>query len=184
MSDRRATPRSFESATHRDCDHPVSAVETIKLVLEKRLLPPQLTIIPTRGATEDEIHEEEQALNSRFYADHIALLRKWNGITLDIIRLFGCGKNSGEVGRLSSMQIDANLGLSDAIVIGSDAAGFIYVQAEEGRIFSFDTDGRTCGAIAKSLDDMIDRVVFGPDAASFGGDRWLAELHRVGIMTQ
>jgi hypothetical protein len=82
------------------------------------------------------------------------------------------------------MQIDAHLCVADAIAIGSDAAGFIYLQSEEGRIFSFDTDGGTCGELAKSLDDLIDRVVFGPDAASFGGDRWLTELRSVGIVTR
>ena len=76
----------------------MNAVETISRVLGAGLLVQELTIIPPRGATVKEIREEEVVLGRSLYPDHVAILRRWNGIALEVIRLFGCGAATGEIG--------------------------------------------------------------------------------------
>ena len=159
----------------------MSAVETIDAVLKSGILRPGLTIIPSRGATEEEIKVEESQLRRALCPDHVALLRRWNGIALEVVRLFGCG-GAGRVGRLSDLQIKRDFGVKNAIVIGSDAAGFVYFQGADSRVFSFDTDGGDFEGIAINLDDFLERLVFGPDAAQFAGEEWLSELRDAGLV--
>jgi hypothetical protein len=160
----------------------MSAVPTIETIVGTRLLVPELTIIPPRGATDDEIQEEEEKLGRSFCPDHAAVLRRWNGIALEVIRLFGCGEAHREIGRMSELQITRDFGVDGAIAVGSDASGFVYLQSRDGRVFEFDTDGGKLEKLADSLDDFIDRLVFGADAATFGGDDWLQELREVGLV--
>jgi len=160
----------------------MSAVEKIQIVLDSGLLAPQLIIVPTRGATEDEIREEEMLLGRPLCPDHLAILRQWNGIALEVVRIFGCGKAAGEVGRLSSLQLIGDIGVDGAIVVGSDASGFAYVQAADQSIFSLDTDGGEIERLARNLDEFFDQLVFGSDAAHFAGEDWLGELRSAGIV--
>ena len=160
----------------------MSAVEKIEVVLGTGLLTPQLMIIPARGATDDELRQEEALLGRPLCLDHVAILRRWNGIAMEVVRLFGCGENAGEVGRLSALQIKGDFGVKGAVVVGSDASGFAYLQAADGRVFSLDTDGGEFKQLAGNLDEFFERLVFGPDAASFAGQDWLAELRDVGIV--
>ena len=161
----------------------MNAVKKIKVILGTELLLPQLMIVPTRGATEDEIRQEETLLGRPLCPDHIAILRCWNGIAMDVVRLFGCGDNAGEVGRLSELQIKGEFKVKGVLVVGSDASGFAYLQAADRRVFSLDPDGGDFKQIAGNLHDFCERLVFGPDAASFAGQDWLAELREAGIVT-
>lgn len=161
----------------------MSAVRTIKRVLKAGILLRDLTILPGRGARDVEIRQEELLLGRPLCPDHAAVLREWNGIALDVIRLFGCGDLTGEVGRLADYQVSTDFGVSGAIVVGSDASGFAYVQAADGMVLSFDSLGGGTKALARDMDDFIDRLVFGPDAAAFAGEGWLDELRASGIVS-
>ena len=101
----------------------MNAVERIRAVIQAGVLCPELTLIPRQGATDYEIRHEESLVGRPLCADHREILRHWNGIGLEVIRLFGCGESTDEIGRLSAFQIDSCLGEDDRIVVGSDAAG-------------------------------------------------------------
>lgn len=160
----------------------MSATDKIQAVLDAGLLTSQLMIIPTRGATEDEIRQEESLLGRALCPEHVAILRRWNGIALEVVRLFGCGDSAGEVGRLSALQIKGDFGVDGPIVVGADASGFTYIQSADRRVFSLDTDGGEFKLLADNLDDFVERLVFGSDAASFAGQEWLSELRDAGIV--
>lgn len=111
---------------------------------------------------------------SRFFVAGTAL--DWKSCVCN-----GCGDEAREVGRLSARQIDGDFGVGGAIVVGSDPSGFVYLQAADQRVYSLDTDGGDFEQIAENLDDFFERLVFGPDAATFAGDDWLAELRKAGM---
>jgi hypothetical protein len=159
----------------------MNAVETIERVIHSDLLSRNLTEFPVRGATEPEIAEEEERLGTRLCADHVTLLRRWNGITLDVIRFYGCG-SSCTVGRMADLQMVPDELAGEATAVGSDPAGFVYLQSNDGRIFSLDTDGGGVKFLAASIDDLVCRLVFGSDAESFAGIDWLNELRHAGIV--
>lgn len=160
----------------------MSTVDTIEIVLNTNLLMKDMIVIPSRGATEDEIRNEQLLLGRVICPDHGAILRRWNGIVLDVIRLFGCGDDTGEVRRLSAMQLNGEFDAGKGLVVGSDAAGFVYFQRENCEVFSLDTDGGSFKKIADNLDELFEYFVFGPGAASFAGEEWLSELREFGIV--
>lgn len=160
----------------------MSAVSKIQSVLKTNLLMPELLHVPARGATDDELRREEDLLGRPFCADLVALLRTWNGLNLEVIRIFGCNATNERVARFSQYQNLVGERGEDEIAIGSDHSGFIYLQARDGRILTLDTDGGGIEHTAADLDDLIERVIFGPDAATFAGPDWLAELHTAGIV--
>lgn len=161
----------------------MSAVATIQRVLNTSLLLPDLIIVPERGASDTELQSEAQRLLRFFSEKHVRLLRKWNGIGLEVVRFFGCGQEANKIGRIADLQLDAEFGLPGAIIVGSDASGFVYLESENGTMLSYDTDGGTLTELANDLDDFVDRVVFGKDAASFAGDDWFAELEQNGLLS-
>jgi hypothetical protein len=159
----------------------MSAVDVITKVLKANVLTPELTLVPTRGATLEEIRAEELVLGRGLCRDHSQLLQHWNGIALEVIRLFGCGPGA-QTGRLAELQVQAIAANMDVTILGSDAAGFIYCQSRCGSITSVDSDGGGVRALAAGIDDLFERLVFGKDAGMFGGEHWLAELRSVGIV--
>lgn len=159
----------------------MSAVAKIQSVLDSGLLTPELMFVPTTGATADDIRNEQQLLGRPLCSDQVEILHRWNGIGLDVVRLYGCGDEAKAVGRLSAMQVFGNCGVEGLIVVGADPSGFVYFQAPDKRVFCFDTDGGDFEQISESLDDFFERLVFGPDAATFAGEDWLAELREAGI---
>jgi hypothetical protein len=160
----------------------VGAVNTIERVLDARVLAPELVIVPHRGATDEEITAEQLKLGRPLQPDHVAILRRWNGIALEMIRFFGCC-SANKVGRLSDLQNKLVPAIDAGVLVGSDASGFVYIQLDDGRVMCYDADGSVATEIATSLDDFIERVVFGRDAASFAGAEWLEELRRSGIVS-
>jgi hypothetical protein len=160
----------------------MTAVETVERVLGAGLLIPELTIVPPRGATEDEIREEVAVLRKSLCTDHLAILRHWNGIALDVLRLFGCGAATGRLGSLKDFQLAAALRSTGGIVVGTDPSGYLYVQTADQLIYSFDSDGGSVKLLAKNFDDFIDRLVFGADAGEFAGPEWLRELRESGVI--
>jgi hypothetical protein len=160
----------------------MGATETISKVLNSQLLLAELILVPRRGASTLEIEEEQKLLDRPFSPQHQSLLSKWNGIALEVIRFFGCGPRTGEVGRLSDYQLNLDLSIPRGIAIASDAAGFVYFEAADGRVYSFDNDGGMIKLIAQDIDDFVDRLVFGQDAAEFAGNDWLEDLKSNGLL--
>ena len=58
----------------------------------------------------------------------------------------------------------------------------MYVQSPTGMVWMFDTDGGGVERLADNLDDLIERLVFGSDAATFAGEEWLIELRNAGFV--
>jgi len=160
----------------------MNAVRVIENVLRSGLLTPELLIVPSRGATRSEIRVEESLLGKTLSSEHKELLCRWNGVGLEVVRFFGCGEGTNEVGRLSELQVDLGPAAPGALVVGADASGYVYAQDSGGAVHSMDTDGGTVKRLADDLDDFVGRVVFGRDAASFAGDEWLQELKAAGIV--
>lgn len=159
----------------------MNGVAVIEKVLQSPLLSPGLTLVPPDGATDAELAEEEGLLPRPLSEQHRRLLHRWNGIDLEVIRFFGCGQAIEGIGRLSTAQLKPDSG-DGLLVVGSDPSGFIYLETSMGRIYSFDTDGGDLDEDAAGLDDFIGRVVFGKDAASFGGEDWLEALRSAGLV--
>jgi hypothetical protein len=145
----------------------MSADVTIQKVLATNLLTSDLVVVPDVGAT----NEQLSALASRGIHPSPALervLRRWDGIDLDVIRIH-------DVMRI--MQNEAE----GYCLFGSDPSGFLYLEASDGSVVSFDTDGGGVTALAASFDEFIDDVVFGNRGAEFAGEEWLSELAAVGL---
>ena len=160
----------------------MSAVNTIELVLGTDLLHRDLIDVPSRGALAEEIVEEESLLPRALTKQHKDLLHRWNGIGLDVIRLFGCGQHSDSRGRLHAMQVPALNSSDGALVIGTDPSGFIYLENRSGVIASYDSDGGDLKRLASSVDELFELIVFGAGANEFAGEEWLDDLRRFQIV--
>lgn len=103
----------------------MGAVDKIRAVLDTSLLMPELVIVPSSGATDNEISDEQALVGRIFCNDHVAILRQWNGIALDIVKLFGCSDSVGEIGRISAWHRPGEYGVVGAVVVGADPSGFL-----------------------------------------------------------
>lgn len=157
------------------------AVETIERVLDSDILKLSLTYVPGRGATAQELTELSRVLSRQLSTRHLTLLKRWNGINLDIVRLYGATPTSGELRALSETQTGPLAEVPGSIVIGDDPSGFVYAEALTGEIISFDSSFGDVKTIASDLDDFFSRLVFGIDAAQFAGDEWLRDLRKADL---
>jgi hypothetical protein len=153
----------------------MSMIEIIEKAINSKVLIESLILIPKVGATLDEIKEEESLLGKPFSDYHKTLLRKWNGMDLDIIRIYCCGKPSNRIKRIFEEQIN-QLNSQGFIVFGSDPSGFIYLENDKAEIFSFDTDGGELEFLAKNLDEFFTNLVFGVHSDKFLGEDWKNSL--------
>lgn len=158
----------------------MTAVTTIGRVLSSGLLDPDLSTIVGRGATEAEIRAAEDFLGRELSGGFRAVLGHWNGIDLDVLRLYGVGTTDPGIGNIETCQLPAGTSRG-SVVIGSDPSGFVYLERVDGQILQLDTDGNAVKPVASDFDDFIDRLVFGVDAARFGGDAWADEIKAHGI---
>lgn len=159
----------------------MTAIEAIKRVIESKVLKKSLTYLPGRGATVQELAELSDKLPRPLSTRHLALLKHWNGINLDVVRLYGASPTFGELRGLSETQSGPLTKVPGAIVFGDDPSGFIYAEASNGEILSFDSSFGEIKAIASNLDDFFTRLVFGKDAAEFAGDEWMNNLRMGGF---
>lgn len=157
-------------------------VETIERVLEAKVLKKSLIYVPERGATEQELAELAKKLPRVLSESHLSLLKRWNGINLDVLRLYGASPAIGELRALSEAQSGLLVSLPGAIVFGDDPSGFVYAETLTGEIVSFDSSYGDLRAVASSLDDFIERLVFGKDADKFAGDDWRDDLRGAGLV--
>ena len=146
-------------------------IEIIEKIIESEILITSLTFIPEKGATPDEIKQEELIIGKKFSIYHKSFLEKWNGIDLDVIRVYCCGNSSDRLNRIADEQFE-ELTSKGFTAIGSDPAGFIYLENEKAEIHSFDTDGGEIEFQAKNLDFFFTDLVFGQNADKFLGEDW------------
>lgn len=158
-------------------------IAILQKVIDSNVLIKELTVVPQNGASNEEIIKEEPFLSRSLSVQHKELLKKWNGINLDVIRFYGCGLEKAGIGSLRNSQKLTPSIIQKGIIIGSDPAGFIYIEDEKGSIYSLDTDGGEVLRIASSLEDFICNYLFGKRAKDFGGESWEEELRENGLIS-
>jgi hypothetical protein len=157
----------------------MSVVETVERAIASGLLLSELVIVPEQGASPDEIAVEEQLVGRALSEQHKDLLRNWDGLDLDILRIFGC--KTGAIPRISVSQAGLPNRKAGSIVIGSDPSGFLYYEDEQGCIWSYDSEGGTTKCLGRDLGDFLGRVVFGRDASLFAGEEWAEAVRTAGL---
>lgn len=140
-------------------------VQFIERVLASPLLTPDLVYLPDLGAEESEL---VRVFNIPENLPLISLLRRWNGLDLEVIRIHGIGNTSNGLPSVTTTRC--------GLVIASDPSGFHYIQLPDRTISSFDHDGGSPTHVANNVDDLLRNYVFGCRAASFSGDEWAAEI--------
>ena len=160
----------------------MSAVTIIEKSLSSGILLEEMIVVPQAGASESDIRSEEKLLPRSLSSSHISLLKKWNGMNLDVIRLYGCGNVHEELKRLSSCQTGALVELEGNIVFGDDPSGFMFAEKSDGKILSVQTSVGEIKEVAENLDDFFERLIFGKDAKEFGGEDWVEELVDAGLL--
>ncbi|MAR92155.1 MAG: hypothetical protein CML06_14920 [Pseudomonadales bacterium] len=160
----------------------MSSVTIIEKAIKSGVLIEGLAVIPDKGATNEEITQEESRLPRRLSDQHKALLRRWNGMNMDVMRLYGCANVHPELRQLSDAQTDMFTGVCNYIVFGDDPSGFMYAEGDDGVIYSVQVSTGNVKELASSLDDFFERLVFGKDAKDFGGTDWEEELRDVGLL--
>lgn len=159
----------------------MSAASIITKAIKSGALIEGLIVIPSSGATELEITREEALLPRTMSEQHKDILRCWNGVNLDILRLYGCSDHE-ELRRLSETQGDLFSKIEGAIAFGDDPAGFIYAESADGSIYSSQVSTGEEKKLAENLNDFFERLVFGEDAKEFGGEDWEKELVDAGLI--
>lgn len=153
----------------------MTMIEVIERIIKSDILLTSLTHIPKSGASSEEIKAEESLLNRKFSEDLKRFLMKWNGIDLEILRIYRCGKSTDRLKRFADEQF-AESSSAGFIAIGSSPAGFIYLENEKSEIFSFDTDGGDIEFLAENLEVFLTELVFGKRADEFMGEEWKENL--------
>lgn len=151
-------------------------LKKIDLVLDSSLLFKELISIPKKGAEDQSIIEEEAYLSRRLLPAHKMLLKKWNGLNLDIIRFYGCGSTKEDIGCLRDNQKQLSGEFNNSIVVASDPSGFEYIEDQDGVIYVFDTDGGSFEKVTTTLEELIEDYIFGCNSYKFGGHEWCREL--------
>ncbi|WP_010304014.1 SMI1/KNR4 family protein [Candidatus Odyssella thessalonicensis] len=146
----------------------------INKVVNSGILIKGIYFLPNNGATEEEIKLTNKTLPHSLSLEYQQFLKYWNGINLDIIRLFGCGNVEPPLSNLLENQFDYNN--KGLVIIGSDPAGFLYAENKDGEILSIDTDGGEFHTVADNFTDFICDYLFGVHAHEFAGEDWLNEL--------
>jgi hypothetical protein len=163
----------------------MSAIATIERVLaglDRAPLNVGMVTIPETGASEQEIKAEEVFLSRPLSAPHAALLKKWNGLNLDMIRIYGVGAVRSRIRRLKDNQLDSVARMPGFIAFGSDPSGFVYAEGKNLEVYCFDTDGGDRPEpIASNIEDFFGRYVFGPDSDKFIDTDWKEGLRQAGI---
>ncbi len=136
--------------------------------------------IPQNGASNDDIKNEEDLLGKCLSEDYKVLLKKYNGINLDIIRFCGVGDTEQYIDRLVDSQAHCP---KDKLLIGKSPSGLCYLMDNDGKIYWYDTrEIDSEELLARSLSELIDDILFGVHAESFAGEEWKEELKQAGIV--
>lgn len=170
------------------------ALDRIKEVIEKKIYSPGLCIIPTSGASEKLIEDEESLLPRKISEQHRIFLETYNGIMLDMLNLYGCGESITKlhIRRMSecqynayndsSMQEDLGPDFKDAIIVGDTPAADLIIETINGEMYMYNFDGSVLEFVGEDFNSFICDFVFGQRAAEFCGEEWLQDLINAGIV--
>lgn len=139
-------------------------------------------IIVSPPATQIQVVALEGALPRKLSESHRRLLLTWNGLNLEVVRLLGAPPVWEGVDPIPKWQKLIPPRHSLWIAIGTDPAGFLYAEDEDGSVWSIDHDGGAETRLAFSLDEFIGVYIFGTRAAEFGGDSWRDDLVTYGVL--
>jgi hypothetical protein len=160
----------------------MSAISIIERVVQSGVLIEELVVIPKLGATDEMILNEEKKLPRRFSEIHKDILKRWNGMNIDVVRLHGCEPVESGIFSISDRQLDVLANVQGGVVFADDAAGFSYAEAEDGRIFSIDNDGGSTKEVSVNMDRFFTYWIFGLGAKEFAGEDWQKELVDAGVL--
>lgn len=160
----------------------MTAIDTIENVLRAKLLKASLIFIPQHGATEQALDALSKVLPRSLSKTHLSLLKRWNGVNLDVVRIYGATSTPNELRGLADVQNEPFSQIPGAIVFGDDPSGFVYAESLDGKIMSLDLSSGEIETIANNMNDFFSSFVFGPKAAEFAGDAWLSKLKKVGLI--
>jgi hypothetical protein len=163
----------------------------IEKAIEKGCISIDLSFIPSEGAREQDILEEERKSIRPFTFQHKEFLKIWNGANLDLIKFYGCGNAHKEISKISEWQMEVyddnpseafpDLPYKDLLVIGDTPFGEVIIEDKKGSIYMLNFDGLLFEKVASSLEEFICDYVFGKRAEEFGGEEWLQELKDAGL---
>lgn len=165
-------------------------IDKIQKVIDNNidLLMPEFILVPSKGATDKMINDAEKQLSRRLSDQHKFLLKKWNGIELDYIKIFGVFKTeSFNIGHIFEL-VDKNKEYKEfvdevgeqTILFADDASGFMYFENKNGSIFYYDPDYHKIKKIANDMDHFFDECVFGEKSEEYFG--WIEELKANNIL--
>lgn len=157
-------------------------VELIEKVLSSNLLIPEMTYAPPNGASSDEFSMLNKSLPRPLSQPHRDILKRWDGLNLDVIRLYSASPTQGRLRGLTDNQEVTLASRNGYIVFGDDPAGFTYAEDSEGKVWVYDCECNTVNLIAQSIDDFFQNYLFGLNGAAFGGDSWAEELKAAGLI--
>ena len=157
-------------------------IELIKKVLSSNLLIPEMKYAPPNGASTEELAALDKSLSRSLSQSHKDILERWNGLNLDVVRIYGATPTKGEIEGLINIHEEALINQEGYIVFGGDPAGFIYAEDSEGQVWTYDYKCDNLTLIAQSMDDFFQNYLFGLGAAAFAGDSWVDELKAAGII--
>ncbi len=157
-------------------------IERIESIINSGLLNDGFPRIPRKGATDKMIEEEEKKLNRPLSNHHKQLLKKWNGINLDFIRIYGVHKTENEFIKELAIEYEEwieeiiNEIEGNPIFFADDVGGFMYFELEDGRIVQLDPEFTGLYPIASDMRDFFLNYLFGERANEYLGDEWLEKL--------
>lgn len=117
-------------------------------------------------ASTSELDETESRLGVLLPEALKALLGRWNGASLDVVRFVPCGQLRHE---------------PEGVYFADDPAGFMYFIQPSGAVLSLDTDDGDTRVVASDVEDFLSGYVFGPRAIDFAGNEWANELAQAGL---
>ncbi len=162
-------------------------VNKIDMALEKKVISKNLSTVPEKGATEDQIMKEEAYLSRPFTSQHRTFLKKYNGLNADMINFYGCGNDLKKgISKITEWQFDKydeeNQDLLQYLIVADTPSGQMILEDKNGEIYIFAYDGLPIEKTASSLEDFICNYVFGKRAAEFAGDEWFDEVKAAGLL--
>ncbi|WP_428001387.1 hypothetical protein [Acidovorax sp.] len=152
----------------------MTAVRTIDKIIQSGILNRDLSEIPKNGADFTQLAELDNGLPRAISKMHKQILVAWDGLNLEIIRIYGAGLSVASVKRLIESQRYAVT--EDMIVFADDPAGFIFMEGGDGSVYSLDSKTSNFERIAFNLEEFFADKVFGKDAEEFMGDYWFGRL--------
>jgi hypothetical protein len=160
----------------------MKAINVIENVLGAELLIPDMVRLPKSGASDNDINIAEANLQRPLSDQHKTLLRRWNGIGLDVIRIYGCGNSNKSISDIVKRQHGLLSEYKGYICFADDPAGIMYAESDNGQIFSAHATDISIKKIADNIDDLISNLIFGKRAALFAGEEWVDELKEAGLL--